>query len=125
MNTPTLPRAWAELAIHEKSKASVTVLVSHALTRFHETRFWELQAQRFLRAEDKYAGMFPASPCLSEKNGERRYLECEICQEALSAHIDQWFTDIFLPRHPEWSEPSRELLQAEIERLKQPQMVLL
>ena len=125
------PRRWAYLAYKAHPTWSITRLVDTALTLFYEYRHWQIKCIRFLRAEDKYAGMFPCSPCLETATvdtgtGEltRVYFDCYNCQSNLSTRVAVWFVDRFLPLHPEWSEPDADQLRAELTRLRTPQMQL-
>lgn len=131
MTQPNDPRHWATVAHQQHPTWSVKRLADHALDLFLEYRHWKIKCVRFLRAEDKFAGMFPGSACLETAtvntgNGEltRTYIECFNCQSNLSTRISIWFVDRFLPAHPEWREPDPDALRAEIEWMKQPQMAI-
>lgn len=132
MNTPNDPRRWATLAYTAHPTWSKPHLLEQAVELFLEYRHWQVKCQRFLRAEERYAALFPCSPCLetvtiNPGQGEqsRTYLACYQCQSNLSTRIAVWFAEQYLPAHPEWQIPETDALALELEKLKQPQMLLL
>lgn len=126
---PNDPRCWAERAHKAHPGWSVEKLINEALWLFEVHKQVTILHPVFFRMEDKEVTRRPG--CSEEatiwQDGQevtRRYLVCYDCQLAVGDRAWRWFLRRFLPNHPEWQTPERGAVQAELERLTQPQMKL-